>query len=171
MKSDDLELSEAERADYAALRTGDSPGAALEDRIVKSLRRRGLVRLRHRKLTALAIAAALVIGGAFIALRPPGHTSPRFMLLLYEGPDFDGAVAHVDEYVRWAREVRRSGTRIDGEKLRSGGQVLGGQPAESAELAGFFVVETKDHAQAVEIARHCPHLKHRGQIVIRQIEE
>ena len=50
------------------------------------------------------------------------------------------------------------------------GEVLGGLPAQSAELAGFFILETKDRARAVEIARQCPHLKHGGQIVVRRIE-
>jgi hypothetical protein len=171
MQTNDAELSETERAGYLALRNVDAPGAALEDRLVESLRRRGLIRLRRRKLLVGAVAAALAAGGAFIALRPAGHPGPRFMLLLYEGPDFDGARAHVEEYVAWAREVRRAGTHIDGEKLQSSGEVLGTLPGQGAELAGFFVIETKDRARAAEIARRCPHLKYRGQIVVRQIED
>lgn len=170
MKPDEFELSEAERTGYAALRTSDVPPAVLEDRIVASLRGRGLLRFGRRKVIAAGITAMLAIGGTLIALRPARRAVPRFMLLLYEGPDFDSTSSHVDEYVQWAREVRRSATPIDGEKLRGDGEALGGQPGQGAELAGFFVVETKDRAQAVEIARHCPHLKHRGQIVVRQIE-
>lgn len=170
---EDTELSEAELGEYSAMRSAGTPGLALENRVVDGLRRRGLLRSpvhRRRALVACLTAAALV-GLAFFALQHQRPAGPRFMLLLYEGPDFDRAGAHAEEYTAWADEVRKSGTRIDGDELRSGGEVLGDLPPMRSELTGFFVVQTKDRAQAVELARQCPHLKHRGQIVVREIED
>jgi len=37
-------------------------------------------------------------------------------------------------------------------------------------LGGFFVIAAPDAGKAREIASGCPHLRHRGRILIRQID-
>lgn len=109
----------------------------------------------------------------------------RYYLLLRDDPrqfatlspsDFE---AIVKRYSEWRR--RNARTVKGGQKLRDGeGRVLRGRAkglkvadgvfAEAKEvLGGFFVVEARSYAEAVRIARTCPHLAF-GSIEIRAQE-
>jgi len=151
--------------------------AGLENTVVASLCARGLVRSRRRGLVALVGATGLVLAVAIavaISVRAPSApTGPRFMLLLYEGPDFGGGheASHVVEYAAWARSVRARGINIQGEKLKAGEQILGQRAQKPNELlGGWFMLFARDQEEAVEIARSCPHLAHGGMISVREID-
>jgi hypothetical protein len=116
----------------------------------------------------------------------PEPAGERFVLLLYEGAGYQASAPGMEreriaEYGAWARGLRRSGELVAGEKLKVGEQVLGSAvvPAGTAGgypgmrpgiLGGYFIIAAKDGGQAREIASTCPHLRHGGWIVIRQID-
>lgn len=176
-----------EGAALRALREEPLPPEALEDRVIAALRRLGMLRRGAgsrpalRILLRLAASLLLVAGGGLAGFRlasvsrsPSGE---QFVLLLYEGTDFqapaEGEEAQrVDEYRAWARRLGRSGILMSGEKLKDGERVLGGTRPEEERgtIGGYFVIGARDDSQAEEIASSCPHLRHGGSIVIRQID-
>jgi hypothetical protein len=79
-------------------------------------------------------------------------------------------------YVAWAEDLRERGVLAGGEALGMPGTVLrpvkGGVVEErywgaDDALTGWFVVEAKDLAEAVAIARGCPALLHGESITVR----
>ncbi|HUF26128.1 MAG TPA: YciI family protein [Gemmatimonadaceae bacterium] len=198
--------------DPAARDSSSAPGAlaarvpahaappALEQRVVDSLARRGLLapsrsgdprRSRHRGWRAMALlatAAALFVGGVFAGRgRPPASLAPdstaRYALLLYGGADWPGGdaeAARVDEYRQWARALAGRGHLVTGEKLRNDALELvtpgaGALPSGTGSpsdgvLGGFFIISASSAAEAEAIARTMPHLQHGGRVVVRPIE-
>jgi hypothetical protein len=174
----------------AALPRELAPPPALEDQVVGSLRKRGLLGRRRSHLRWAGIAAAaLVLFGAGMALgrgtgtRPPAPGLHQFMLLLYEGPGFDPggsgvAAARVQEYREWARTLAHRQRLVAGEELgrpdwllqRSGSGVAVAPTGDPAGLpAGFFIIAARDSADAVALAASCPHLRHGGRVAVRAI--
>ena len=97
------------------------PPAALEDRLVGELRRRGL--LAHRtsssglwRLAASALVAfalGLWLGPKVVATAPASEASGRYLLLLYEPRPLDRAgVDLVAEYSAWAGDLARGGKLV-----------------------------------------------------------
>ena len=199
-----------------ALGTPGEPPPGLEDRVVDTLQRRGLLRKGRAKRwarAALALAASLILfsGGFAVGFRLSPHSGSnvsknsgeasenlveapknRYVLFLYGGDD-PGSRAHVgrqngrpseeqariSEYSAWARSLRESGVLISGEKLNDAEEILG-SPIQTAggaapsfgpsALGGYFIIAASDAAQARAIASTCPHLRHKGLIVIRPID-
>ena len=194
MTEDDL--TPAERAAIGALPREAVPPAYLEDATVALLRDRGLLtpmRIRRGRRVArlaagLAAAALLFVGGLLLGRRhpaaQPASAGPRFVLLLYEGPEYTQPPAgremdRVREYGAWARTHAAGGEIEGGEKLKDSGEMVIGvhgevtasQPAPgSTRLAGFFLIRAVDKQSALAIAKTCPHVRHGGSIVIREIE-
>jgi len=190
----DEDLTAEERRALSGLASGPEPPPALEEAVVSRLSERGLIagreRSRPRPILAWALAAAagialfaagLAVGqrrGAPAAEAAPAVSATRYVLLLYDAPgeatitDAEMA-ARVDEYRNWAIGLRRSGSDISGEKLASRNLDLGASSAASGPepLGGFFIFSAKDPADALAIARSCPHLKHGGRAELRPIEE
>jgi hypothetical protein len=189
------DLTPEERAAIARLPRETTPPAGLEDATVRALAEHGLLRPRGAPRTrgglkwGLPAAAAIMLftGGYFAGrqnLSLPLAERPRFLLLLYEGPEYRHSPAgrereRVREYSEWAAERGARGELESGEKLREdsetvvgpGGLVIGAPPAAGAtRLAGFFLIRAKDDRSALEIARTCPHVRYGGSIVIREIE-
>jgi hypothetical protein len=186
------ELTPREREAFDRLPREAAPPAALEEAAVAALRARGLLRSRTaaRPLAiaiALAASVALFVAGLQVGRREAGAppaAAAQYMLLLYEGPEYrQPARGHeaerVREYSAWAGERAARGELVAGEKLRDDGDVIIGSDgavrtappaAGSARLAGFFVIRTSGADRALEIARGCPHVRHGGSIVIREIE-
>ncbi|HEY1252594.1 MAG TPA: YciI family protein [Thermoanaerobaculia bacterium] len=182
------ELSHEERR---ALRdlwgTGSpEPPEALEAATLNRLGQEGLIAARRgaRPPRLLAAAAGLLLFGLGLAagarLRPQeraGEASalPRFVLLLYDAPDektlTDAQMAaRVSEYRDWARGVRGGGRDIAGEKLETGGTILGPSGVVSGwPLGGYFVISARDLDAAVAVARTCPHVRHGGRVEVRPI--
>ena len=169
---------------FRALGDGPAPPAALEDETVERLAREGLLgRPRWKRLgpaLAAAAAVALFAAGLIVGERRGGAPAAdgglqRYVLLLYDAPD-EAAMTPADmerrvsEYRDWARDVRRRGGRIEGEKLEDEAVRLGpAEPAAGRPLGGYFVVSAADEAAALAVARSCPHLKHGGAIEVRAI--
>jgi hypothetical protein len=112
----------------------------------------------------------------------------KFLLLLNETPkDFknlspEAMQAMFERYRAWGASTREAGKLTGGQKLREEGgrhlrsqggrvEVTDGPYAETKEvLGGFYMIEAADYAEAVEIAKGCPHLD-RGWIDVCQIDE
>ena|SRR5215471_14296059 len=178
------ELTADEARALRALGDGPAPPAGLEDETVARLAREGLLgrprRNRFGAALAAAAAVALFAAGLVVGERRGGAPAPdaglkRYVLFLYDAPD-EAAMTPADmekrvsEYRDWAREVRRNGGRIEGEKLEAETLRLGPpEPASGRPLGGYFVVSAADDAAALAVAKSCPHLKHGGTIEVRAI--
>lgn len=181
------ELTAAETAALASLRTEVPPDEGLERKVVKALATRGLVRtgagargVWPKRLTMLAAAAALLAIGVAIGVRTSGSRPsvaglPRYVLFL-EGPDSlspEEESHRVAEYKSWARRVAGEGHLVSGEKLRPEVLHVGNAPGSAANggelVRGYFVIAARDNREALEIASGCPHLRHGGWIVVRPI--
>lgn len=189
------DLTDVEHRALAALRHAPGPPGDLEERVVSSLRRRGLLRPPGRVVSWWRlVAAAAVLAATFLAGYgagswsggPADDATDGYLLLLYETPEGLRAprseVARlVAEYSAWAAAQRREGTLVSGEKLAADGLVLardddlrlsrepGGGSARV--LSGFFLIRADSYEEARQIAESCPHLAHGGEIEIRRIEE
>jgi hypothetical protein len=172
------------------------PPHGLKGRITQSLRDRGLLRStrpvwRRMGRTVGAIAAAILlfatgVGMGRRSVTPARDTRPSYMLLLYEGRDFDldrsrpgDLAAHEAEYDAWARGLKARGVGVQGRALALTAHVLHNTPqgvqVESADVGrddidGFFIIRVTDEAEAVAIARTHPHLRHGGWIALRPIK-
>jgi hypothetical protein len=165
------------------------PPPALRERVRETLRSRGRLRPRRRRVlavsAALAAAVLLFLAGRLSArVRDPWSDSrPEFVLLVYEGPGFDrsaGVPALFAEYDAWARGLQARGLLLHGRALERGSTLLqasGGRvsvephevAADAGTITGFFILRAADSAQALAIARTCPHLKHGGTLILRPI--
>jgi hypothetical protein len=191
---DDEDLTESERRALRDLPSEAVVPPALEDRVVESLRRRGLLARRAPWLGAIGLwraAAAVVIfaagtGTGLLAERsrtatsPAGPASPSagalYLLLLYSGPTFeegsaDDEAARVAEYGAWAGSLAHEGRLVHAEKLEPEPRVIGDAPSRilAAPPQGFFLVRARDLADAQAIARACPHIRHGGQVAVHAI--
>ena len=174
------------------------PPRDLEEAVVAGLRREGLLgsrRLASRPwMRAAASVAFLAIGfaaGAWWmrspALRPEApqeaHQERRFLLLLHESalsqaraPERQAAL--IEEYRAWAARGVKSGFLVEGEKLKEARVVLADpdSPGEAwaagggSTIGGYFVIRAADRQEALRLARTCPHLRHGGQIEVREID-
>jgi hypothetical protein len=169
------------------------PPPEAEDRIVASLAARGLIRRRRPFFgpagffLSAAAAAALFLAGVVVGSHrgAPDPREGRFALFLspLAGERAEDEPARVREYKAWASRIRESGRSVSGEKLERGGRVVsspdaraepaGGAarlPADGPEsLAGYFVVTARSLAEAADLARTCPHVRHGGRITVRAI--
>jgi hypothetical protein len=103
----------------------------------------------------------------------------RYLLLLHEpegfGADLDEAehAALVERYGRWALELGErclGGEELDPERSEIVPGV--GEPLarpDGARVGGYFLLATRDRAEAYALARTCPHLEQGGSIEIRRI--
>lgn len=164
------------------------PPAALEERVVGTLRGRGLLRfiaagprrtVAPRWAWPVAIAAGLLlfVGGFAVGRRPAASVATglsQYTLLLYEGPRFNAAGATepdlVKEYSAWAGELAGRGRLVSGEKLGNQLWTLGAEAASATRPTGFFVIAARNESEALAIARSCPHLRHGGTVSVQLIE-
>ncbi len=123
-------------------------------------------------------------GRRVTATEEPGNSeTPRWLLLLYEDSAFRGPAPgaeaeYVEEYTRWAADVREAGTPIEGAELGDAGGLL--EPGANltprepiadgaGRLTGFFVVTAPSLHEVERLAATSPHLRHGGRIGIRQM--
>jgi len=149
---------------------------------------RGAVRRRvlFGAAAAALLVAAFAAGQRFpVAAAEKSLPPARFMLLLREPEGHLASVspteraAIIDKYRAWARSLLPGGTMLDGAKLddgyglslRPGGDAtpLDGR-ANGDEIGGFFVIGARDEAEALGVARTCPHLGQGGWIEVRRFE-
>lgn len=187
MSETDEDLTPAEGESLAALRRDLQPSDALEREVLGKLKSLGLVEERGqaplrwlRPVLLLAAAAGLFVagllaGGRSFRAETPSTSLPRYVLFL-EGsgpePPPPEEARRVQAYKQWARRIAGEGHLISGEKLSAQATRLGGgSPAAGGEsVQGYFVIAAADDAQALAIARGCPHLLYGGWIVLRQID-
>lgn len=160
----------------------------LEARVVESLRARGTLRKGRPyglkvALVAAAVLAAFALGRVTATEGPGNPEAPRWLLLLYEDSAFQGPAPgaeaeYVEEYTRWAADVREAGTPIEGAELGDAGGLL--EPGANltprepiadgaGRLTGFFVVTAPSLHEVERLAATSPHLRHGGRIGIRQM--
>lgn len=181
------DLTTAERDALAALRKDVQPSPALEEAVLGRLAPLGLVRgrgaasrrwLRPTLLLAAAAGlflAGLLAGGQGFRAQTPSTSLPRYVLFL-EGsgpePPAREEALRVQEYKSWARRMAGEGHLVAGEKLSPKATRVGGAsaPAGGESVRGYFVIAAADDAQALTIARGCPHLRYGGWIVLRKID-
>jgi hypothetical protein len=153
--------------DFTSIPREITPPAGLDRKIARELRRQGLLQ-RRRLLPYLAAAAAVMAVIAVWQVRP-AKTSPNYILLLYESPQFHGG--NRAEYGQWARQMRP--LIAGGEELGTTELMMAGSntplPNSTPKLAGYFLIDAADDASATRVARACPHLRHGGAVVLRKI--
>jgi len=181
----DDRLTQSEREALTSLARDLPPPPSLEKAVVAQLAARRLLRRRGKSrrlllpilLPAGAVAlfvAGVWIGGRVTARKPAFGGLARYMLFLEGGLDapVGEEQARVREYSLWARGVAGRGHSISGDELAPQTWRLGGateQAAAGDPVKGFFLIAARDDAEALEIARSCPHLRHGGWIVVRRI--
>jgi len=165
------------------------PPDLLKARVMRSLEQQGLLRGTRRPwmvaLHAAALLTAFIAGWLISGSMPtvPDASLPggsRYLLLLYEDaayqPDRPPAEL-VAEYSAWLAGLQSQGRIASGEQLGSDAWLIAGEaPGESAprsgpygSLTGFFIIVAGSPAEAFEIARTCPHLRHGGRIAVRPV--
>lgn len=178
----DEPLTPRERDTFAALPREVPMPPDLEDRVVKALQhaRPSPAPRTGSRWWQLAAAIVLISGGfaagrADFAASPADQPGRRYLLLLY-GSTTSGPAeeeARVAEYAAWARTTL--GDRmVAAEKLTNTRLVLGPDapvPDPGREPNGFFLVRAADRAEAERLAATCPHLRHGGTVVVRDIDE
>ncbi len=112
---------------------------------------------------------------------------PQFMLILSERPgDFAGMAPEqiqkiIEKYGAWGMKMAQEGRMVGGHKLTEHGgkkiartgsslAVTDGPYAEAKEVVGgIYILKAKDYAEAVELAKTCPHMEY-GRIDVREID-
>ena len=136
----------------------------LEDNIVRALRREHLLR-RSRKVP---IAIAAVVAAVIAVFTIPRHAPPaasQYMLLLYDTPTLAPG-DHAPEYGKWARA--NGAHVVAGDELGVQLATLGSM-REGEKLGGYFIISAASDAEAMRIARDCPHVRNGGALAIRKI--
>lgn len=113
----------------------------------------------------------------------------KFMLILHDDPSTyrDVTPAQMQEilqqYLAWTERITKEGRLVHCEKLRDeGGRrirkqgaglvVVDGPYAEAKEVVGgYYMIEAKGYADAVEVAKTCPHAHLGGTIDVREVDE
>ena len=187
--------------DLDALYADRAPSAELERKIVDEWARvttaaapsGGRRRSERRRWAVRTAAAAALFAAGWIAARgtasprePVGGaagagasapTTPRYMLLLWEGPGFTPGPetgGYAREYAAWARGLASAGVGISGEELSTDVTWVApldrsaGPPREPGGLhvSGYFLVDVPDAATARRIAESHPHRAHGGWLEI-----
>ena len=131
---------------------------------------------RARTSAWRAAAAACLLAAAFAAGRvtaprtaaAPPPAGPKFALLLYGGGG-SGGDDRAAEYGAWATDARRNGRQVSGERLADA-SLQAGAPLEGVQpVRGFFIVQARDAADALDLARRHPHARS-GTVVVRPID-
>ncbi len=187
------QLDDEELEALRALSHEPRPAPELEDRVVAALSRRGLIHApAWRRWAAVAAAALVTLTLGFAAGRfslqptPQPDDSPRFVLLLYDTPERDAARGPelerrlAAEYGAWADQLGDDGRFVAGDPIHGESRMLrqagdrvdtlpAGAEAGGEIVVGYFMIRARDHAEAVEIALGCPHLKYDGGVLVRQV--
>ncbi|HKK21385.1 MAG TPA: YciI family protein [candidate division Zixibacteria bacterium] len=109
---------------------------------------------------------------------------PEFMFLIREDATKQSSPRQgkeiVEKFMAWAGQLRERGKFKGGDEVQSNGRILSmpdGNIVESPfvpagdSVAGYFLIEADDYAEATQIARECPGLHYGDSIEIRQISD
>ncbi len=188
--NDDPELTRVERDALMSLNVTDAPPQNLENQVVDRLRSVGLIRRSPWKIRVFGITAfiatafAMFTIGRDVGTQRTTMTDTRtphaeFLLLLYEGADFDPgapeqASARIQEYRTWAKHLADIGHLIYAGRLSTPSDAIQVPSAtirlpSTSEPTGYFLVVALDRNEAARLAATCPHVRHGGIVVIRPI--
>lgn len=113
---------------------------------------------------------------------------PKFMLILHDAMPVLAAMPPsqmeviIKKYMDWGARLGQAGRIVAGEKLKDeGGKLLtapsgklvvrDGPYAEAKEvIGGFYIIEAKDYAEAVQLCSDCPQLELGGRIELREVD-
>jgi hypothetical protein len=143
-----------------------------------------------RGVGAAAAAVAIFVAGYLAGgVRPDAEPAAaglaRYALFLYEDDMFEATRPEAElvaEYRAWAGGLAERGRLVAGEKLTAEGRLLDGRSdsivvtprgvtADPGVLTGLFIIRAASEAEALAIARSCPHLRYGGRVDVRLIEE
>jgi hypothetical protein len=192
---DEPDLTSAELAALNDLPREVQPPRWLEDRVVAALQ---LSRPQYRhafrrwsvwgwRAAAFGAAVMLFIGGFLVGGRKhrvvSADAEPQlYVLLTLEDADFRPPAgvpraALAREYDAWAQGLSRKGQLVLGEALADSDWLLKvGRPLAELSVvdarargSGFFLLRATSEAQALALARSCPHLRYGGRVELRHI--
>jgi len=207
MTEDDLTPEEREWMESVPREVEPPPG--LRGAVADRLRTAGVLRPYRDRPTALGLTVGRLVAGLSFALvvgvglgwwggsrsTEAGVGEPlaaggqsRFVLLLYEGPEYQAlgsSPAEIgQEYAAWARRLEASRSLVLADKLADdarviepGGTMIGAVPVSSplvsgnlGMITGFFIVRASSYEEAQRIAAASPHVSHGGRIIVRRID-
>ena len=188
MEHNDLfDLPENEKNKFRKAYNDQNLPANLETRTVQHLKSRGLVGAnftaahKYFKLTSLIfIAAVLFVSGYYwgntISQSPGFSNDDQYLILLYNPFNFVEGEGHAKEYGKWFRSIRSKA--VEGDELKDAKwmiEVQGGKPVVHSEVnnekaTGYFIIRAGSEAEALKIAATCPHLKYKGRLEVRPIQ-
>jgi hypothetical protein len=188
LNTPDDELSPSEQEQMKKLAVEAEPSAGLEDRVLRAMRSRGIVRKSSWLRSFAAVAAAItlfvagIVAGRYWPVTAPRDPRPQFVLMLYEDSNYETASSaelpgRIAEYGGWARSLG-SQNYVSGQKLvesestvsRSG--IVGPTPPaqKDGSVAGYFIIRAADAGEAARVASTCPHVRYGGLISVREVE-
>ena len=175
------------------------PPADLEDRLVASLRDRGLIEdsalpvESGRRVGAggarWAMAAGLMIaalggwvGRGLMDAAPTSKVGSKEYLVLFAEPNglqtTKSIPELVEEYSQWGADLGAQGRMVAGRRLEDGSRRLltdsAGEIATSSEdplveATGFFLIRADSWDEAVDLMADSPHLAYGGEISLREV--
>jgi hypothetical protein len=107
----------------------------------------------------------------------------KFMLIFHGGqmdaPSPEEMQAEMGKWLSWIDKLRKTDQYVAGEPLTPGGKLVGGTGGKSVTdgpytegkevVGGFFIINAKDIAEAVSIAKESPDLPRGGTVQVRQV--
>ena len=85
---------------------------------------------------------------------------------------------NMQKWLAWVDKLSKQGKYVSGEPLLPGGKTIAGPKMAITDgpfiegkevIGGFFIVNAKDYAEAVEMAKDCPDYAHGGSVEVRQV--
>jgi hypothetical protein len=167
------------RAGLAGLPRDRDPGAALEERVVRSLvasgdigpraeaRPLGAIPRRRAWITAAAAVVVLAITLSWWVVRRPAARGDAYVMLLYQDsatyrwPPPGHLPERRAEYGRWADSLQAAGIIMEREARLDG----------SGAITGMFIFRAANDSAAARIAATSPHTKYGGWIETRRMIE
>jgi len=183
---DQDKLSPEEQAAFEAMKSAQSPPDYLEDNIVTSLQKEGLIKptiTMHTYIKfALGIAASLLVFfvGSYVgqqSIPPTEEINPQYgyIMILKEDASFSPGdpMDMFEEYSSWMENLYAKGVKITGQELKAEAfrvtneQTTPLDGVDGERTTGYFVIETPTEAEALEVVKDNPHLKYGGIIELK----
>lgn len=154
------------------------PPATLRDKVVEQLIHEKEInatstRTRTYLIQTVAAAAMFIIGfgTAFVVLQSSPSVGDDYMLLLYDGDQFNppspGSLHQ--EYGQWMQTVQGAEI-VAGEELESQGLLVSSAGSALKDRAsGFFILRATTSQQVIEIAKTSPHARYGGIVEIKKV--
>lgn len=107
----------------------------------------------------------------------------KFMLIFHGGRHGEMSPeemqAHMGKWMAWIQKLRQADKYVSGEPLVPGGKMVSGKNGKSITdgpftegkevVGGFFIINAKDYAEAVEICKDYPAYEFGGSVQVRQV--